>query len=306
MFEKRRDLYKFLVVAKTGAILTAANKLSMTQPALSRTINRLEEQFKGQLFERLPSGVRLTRFGSKVAVLSEHILQEIQLAEDQVNLSLSGRTGYLRITAGPMWMKTVVPAAVARFHGNYPGMEVRLRTTSFMEGVWLLMGGESDLHCGGIDGNEPLPEFLAREHVLDMTWCVAAHSDHPLHGMKASFDDLAGYPWIDFDSVMQNQGDKVRPSPTDIVLAELYKHTDKRVETIIRADSVDLSLMETGAYLSVLSMNLMRKLPGRFLEPLPLQPCRHSYPGSVLSRKTAVSLAPCRQFIDALREVALE
>ena len=57
MFVKRKDLLKFLVVAETGTILTAADKLSMTQPALSRTISKLEEQFQGQLFERVPTGV---------------------------------------------------------------------------------------------------------------------------------------------------------------------------------------------------------------------------------------------------------
>lgn len=75
MFEKRKDLLKFLVVAETGTILTAADKLSMTQPALSRTITRLEEQFKGQLFERIPTGVRLTEFGSQVAEQSRRILR---------------------------------------------------------------------------------------------------------------------------------------------------------------------------------------------------------------------------------------
>ena len=80
MFEKRKDLLKFLVVAETGTILNASDKLSMTQPALSRTIRKLEEQFNGQLFERIPTGVRLTQFGRLVADQSLHILREIELA----------------------------------------------------------------------------------------------------------------------------------------------------------------------------------------------------------------------------------
>ncbi|MCY3596678.1 MAG: LysR family transcriptional regulator, partial [Rhodospirillales bacterium] len=66
MFEKRSDLNKLLVVAETGQILSAADKLAITQPALSRIVSKLEEQFRGRLFERIPTGVRLTELGSIV------------------------------------------------------------------------------------------------------------------------------------------------------------------------------------------------------------------------------------------------
>ncbi len=63
MFEKRNDLIKFLAVAETGAILSAADKLGITQPALSRVVARLERQFGGRLFDRMSTGVRLTPLG---------------------------------------------------------------------------------------------------------------------------------------------------------------------------------------------------------------------------------------------------
>ena len=52
MFDKRHELAKFLAVADTGSILGAAEKIAISQPALSRIICKLEEQFKGKLFER--------------------------------------------------------------------------------------------------------------------------------------------------------------------------------------------------------------------------------------------------------------
>ena len=305
MFEKRKDLQKFLVVVETGTILTAADKLSMTQPALSRTITRLEEQFKGQLFERLPTGVRLTQFGNMVADQSRRILREIDLAEDEINLAVSGRIGSLRVSAGPMWMKTVLPAAIDRFHSAYPGIELRLQTTTYAEGLWLLLNGAGDIHCGGIDTREPLPQFVIREHVLDMTWGIVAHKEHPLHNGSSKCEDLADYPWIDFDTVMQTGAGNLRPSLTDNVLDKLYKETNRRVETIVRASSADLSLMETGAFLSVLSLNFMEKVPGLFLKPLPLQFGRCHYRTGVLSRRAPVSMASSRHFIRIVRDVAL-
>lgn len=306
MFEKRKDLQKFLVVAETGTILAAADKLSMTQPALSRTITRLEEQFKGQLFERLPTGVRLTQLGDMVAQQSRHILHEIKQAEDEINLAVSGRIGTLRVSAGPMWMKAVLPAAIDRFRSIYPGIELRLQTTTYPEGLWLLLNGTGDIHCGGIDTREPLPQFVTREHILDMTWGIVAHKDRPLHTGYSTFEDLADYPWIDFDTVMQARAGNSRPSLTDNILDRLYRQTNKRVETVVRANSADLSLMETGAFLSVLSLNFMEKVPGFSLKPLPLQFGRSHYRTGVLSRRAPVSISPSRHFILIVRDVVLD
>ena len=80
MFDRRADLIKFLTVAETGKILVAADKLAITQPALSRVIARLEEELDGPLFERIPSGVRLTSLGVVAADLARHILREMEAA----------------------------------------------------------------------------------------------------------------------------------------------------------------------------------------------------------------------------------
>ena len=83
-------------------------------------------------------------------------------------------------------MKAVLPIAIIRFHESYPGIELNLRTTTYEEGVWLLMDSESDLHCGGIDSHTSLPQFLVREHILDMTWGIVAHKDHPLQSASST------------------------------------------------------------------------------------------------------------------------
>ena len=202
-------------------------------------------------------------------------------------------------------MKTVLPAAISIFHATYPGIELKLRTTTYQEGVWLLMNGEIDLHCGGVDTYETLPQFVTREHILDMTWGIVAHEDHPLHAQESTYEALADYPWIDYDMVMPDQAGNVRPSLTDNVLDRLYKRTNKRAGTVIRSNSMDLSLIRTGPYLSVLSLNFMERLPGSFLKPLPLQLGRYYYRTGVLSRKASASMSPCKHFIRIVRNVAL-
>ena len=303
MFEKRKDLTKFLAVAETGAILSAADKLGITQPALSRVVARLERQFGGRLFDRMSTGVRLTPLGAVVADLARHILYEIEVAEEKINATLSGRTGSLRVTAGPVWMGAVLPEIIARFHETCPGVEVKLKTTPLSEGIRLLANGDSDLHCGGINSNEPLPQFLRSERFLDMTWGIVADKSHPLHSGIAGEEVLADYPWIDFDAPLRADAANGRPSLT-AVLDQLYDRTGRRVKTVTRAGSGGLSLMRVGPYLSWLSLTFLDRIPGDPLKPLPVAFGSLRYRAGMVSRRSADDLSPFGIFRDIVREVA--
>ena len=114
MFERRSDLVKFLAVVEAERIVTAADRLAMTQPALTRVVARLEKEYEGRLFERIPTGVRLTRLDAVVAERARRILREIEDGEETVVAALAGRTGSFRIAAAPVWMQAVLVPAVAR------------------------------------------------------------------------------------------------------------------------------------------------------------------------------------------------
>ena len=303
MFEKRKDLTKFLAVAETGAILSAADKLGITQPALSRVVARLERQFGGRLFDRMSTGVRLTPLGAVVADLAHHILYEIEVAEEKINATLSGRTGCLRVTAGPMWMGAVLPEVIAGFHETCPGVELKLKTTPLSEGIRLLANGDSDLHCGGINGSEPLPQFLRSERFLDMTWGIVAHRDHPLHSGTAGDEALADYPWIDYDAPLRADAANGRPSLTQ-VLDQLHDRTGKRVKTVTRGGSAGLSLMRAGPYLSWLSLTFLDRIPGHPLKPVPVAFGSFRYRAGMISRRSADDLSPFGIFRDIVRDVA--
>ena len=269
MFERRSDLKKFLAVAETGTVLGAADRIAITQPALSRTIARLEATLGGKLFERLPTGVRLTEFGATVADQARHILREIETAEGRVRSALSGYASGLRVSAGPTWMQAVMPEVAARFHKAFPDIELRLYAKTFLEGIRLLVNGESDLHCGRIDAERHLPAILRRESFLSMTSSIAARSDHPLHAGRVTCDDLVEWPWIDCEAPARTRDDEEQ-SPLVELLDELFARTGKRVRTVVRAGPAGLALMGTGPYLSRLPVDFLDRLPGLRLKPLPI------------------------------------
>ena len=305
MFERRADLIKFLAVVETGKILAAADRLAITQPALSRVIAKLEDQFGGQLFERVPTGMRLTELGAMAARLARHILHEMEIAEAKIGDAVAGRSGRLRITANPVWMETVMPAAIADFRAACPGVELKLRTAHLAEGLRLLEDGNSDLHCGGIDGQEPLPPFLKRETPLEVAWGIVAHRRHPLHGGEVTLADIAGCPWVDFEGAtpVAIANGHFRPSLAR-VLDELYERTGTRVRTVIAAGAVGLFLLATGPYLSWLPLPFLAAGPEAAIRPLPVDLGRHRHRTGLIWRRSAESISSFRIMRRIVRAVS--
>ena len=162
VFETRSDVVRFLAVVRAGSIRRAAELRCVTQPPLTRIIARLEHRFGGRLFDRLPHGVRLTALGVAVADQARRILREFDATKELTDTARSGRTGIFRVTADPVWSEAVLAPTFPRFQIDFPGIELRLETASRAVGLRRLEDGESDLHCGGIDEGERLPDFLRR------------------------------------------------------------------------------------------------------------------------------------------------
>ncbi len=304
MFERRTDLVRLLAVADAERIVTAADRLAMTQPALSRIVARLEREFGARLFERMPAGVRPTRHGDLVVEHARRIVRDIEDGEEAVAAALAGRTGRFRVTAAPLWMQVVVAPAVQAFHAVFPGVELKLRTAAWREGARLLADGRCDLHCGGPDTGEALPSHLRREHFLDVTAGIVAARHHPLQDAGPQPRDLASWPWIDFDGLAAADSGAGRPSLA-AVLDELCELAGRPVRALIRAGSAGLTLLAAGPWLAWLPLDLLDRLPGMPLRPLPLSFGRRRYRTGFVARRSAEDLEPFRALEQAVRDVAI-
>ena len=86
-------LRHFLAVATDGSISAACARLAVTQPALTKSIQRLEAQLGVKLFERLPRGMALTPFGKTLLPHARRIEAECHFAEVEMQAFRGGRTG---------------------------------------------------------------------------------------------------------------------------------------------------------------------------------------------------------------------
>ena len=279
MFDRRDDMVKLIAVAEAGKFVAAAEALNIAPPALTRTISKLEGQFGGRLFERLPTGVRLTPLGA---------------AEEKFQAAVAGRVGNFRVTATPMWMQAVLTPAVAAFRESMPGVALTLRTASFAEGLRLMTNGDSDLHCGGADTGEPLPAFLRREPFLDTTAGIVAHEEHPLLDGRPAVGDLSRYPWIDFDAAPHAALNRGGQTTLDRLLGRLFRQTGKRASTILHAGAASLFLMATGPWLAWLPLEFLERLPEPRLRPVPTRFGHRRTRTGFVARRSAEDLAPFR------------
>ena len=141
--------------------------------------------------------MRLTALGAVAAEQARRLLRAYEEAEDRIGGALAGRCGHIRATADALWMHGVVADAAGVFGEAFPGIELRLRSAGRAEGLRLLEAGENELHCGGLDTGECLPDHLRREELTALTMGVVARRDHPLLSGGATVEALADWAWID-------------------------------------------------------------------------------------------------------------
>lgn len=118
----------FLAVAECNSISKAAAQLYISQPAVSITIRKLEDNLNTTLFLRKSKGVELTENGRKLYENAKRAFQI--LSETEANLRFRQNTGYLRIAASNVLCKHFLMPYLKEFTMRYPNTEVSVTCTS--------------------------------------------------------------------------------------------------------------------------------------------------------------------------------
>src|SRR5438874_4530282 len=120
------ELRSFLTLASELHFRKAAERLFVSQPALSKQIRKLEEKTGGALFERTRRKVVLREAGRVLIPLAERLLRDSQAALDRVRQATEGRAGTLRIGFGIASASDLLPQTILRFRKTYPGVEIQM------------------------------------------------------------------------------------------------------------------------------------------------------------------------------------
>lgn len=121
------ELDAFAVLAGELHFRKASERLFLSQPALSKKIQRLEEKLKGALFVRSRRKVTLTDAGKKFLPKAIKLLQDAEDALREAQAAMEGRAGTLRIGFGIASVSDILPRTILRFRKLYPDVELQMR-----------------------------------------------------------------------------------------------------------------------------------------------------------------------------------
>ncbi len=193
-----RQLRQFLAVVELKSFTAAAEKLHMTQPALTRSVQQIEERFGVKLIERGSKSFELTPFGHMLAERARLIEQEFAHIDSEMAALKSGETGTLRIGTGVSAIG-YLPNALAAFREQRPNVCVRVTVDSMDSNVAALLRGDLDLICTAIEF--PRHPTLKSERLLEVGNVVIASQSHPLVDRGTlTPKDLHAYPWATFSN----------------------------------------------------------------------------------------------------------
>src|SRR5262249_43992607 len=121
-----RHLRAFVTIVDAGGFARAANRLNLSQPALSRQIRTLEGELGVLLFDRIGRRVQLTSEGEDLLRRSRRLLAEADSLGERARLLKAGETGILRVGATPQVIENLLADFLTKYRRRHPGVEVHL------------------------------------------------------------------------------------------------------------------------------------------------------------------------------------
>jgi DNA-binding transcriptional LysR family regulator len=282
-----------LAVAAAGTITDAAESIHVSQSALSRRLQQLEADLGATLIVRGRHGVELTDVGRLTVEQGQTIVDRYdQLRRDIVG-TLGLERGEVRVGGGATVTSFVLPAAIAAFQSEHPGILFHVKEAGSHEIAGDVSAGRLDL--GVVTLPVPVPDLELAELVRDEIVLVA-RSDHPLAGKRASVRDLAGKTLVGFE-----QGTAIRQIIDRHLLA-----AGVRVDVVMELRSIPsiLKMVVTTGSLAFVSRLSLTAESG--IVPVPIRGLSISRMLGLASRQASPLPAAAEGFSTVLRGVCAE
>jgi DNA-binding transcriptional LysR family regulator len=276
----------------------AAEFLSLTQPAVSKSLAEIERLFGLDMFVRSTRGTEPTAYGATVVRFARSVLADYDRTRDEIAAVASGAAG--RVSVGAMVVATpgLLARAVALLKARSAQTTVAVEEGDLTRLLPRLRVGELDLFVGRLEPGYAAPD-LETEPLYAEPMCIVARPDHPLaRAARPAWSALAAEPWvvpppwassrIKLQQLFYQQG--LNP-PVDLVETASYLVT----LTFVR-ERAALAFVARGVARQLAREGLARPL--KVAVPIELPPV-----GLITLRQRRRTPA-CEQMLDCLRKAA--
>lgn len=181
----------FTAVARHGSIRRASEELNIASSALSRQIQKLEEELGIQLFERMPNGLHLTQAGIATLRHAKAVLHDFDLLKSDLGQLKGKRTGVVRIASLDSLLVSFLPEQILTFHEHNPAVNFQVQSGVQSRIPTLVADGTVDI---GITFNLAHPDDTEFVADIPMPLMAMVAADHPLASRTSvSLDECTQY-----------------------------------------------------------------------------------------------------------------
>jgi DNA-binding transcriptional LysR family regulator len=188
-----RDLKYFEVIAEEGTLGRAAERLHRTQPALTKCIDRLEEDLGARLFEKDGRGMRLTPAGEVLVKRTRQMAIMVEETAREMQEYAGGLQGKVRIGCVPTLAEHMMPRVFEQLLLEAPAITVTLTVAMNDNLLASLRDGELDLVVGPMLDTDP---DIVCEQIAEDTMVVMASEHHPVFDGPCTLKGLLDYKWM--------------------------------------------------------------------------------------------------------------
>jgi DNA-binding transcriptional LysR family regulator len=195
-FVDYRQLQLFTAAAERGNLSQAAEAMGITQPGLSKSLQKLQRELGVRLYTRHGRGITLSEAGR---TLMEHArLMDAHLADARAAVAsiARGELGHARIGAGPDWIGRLLPMAIARVLERHPRLRFSVETGFPEKLIGRLRQRDLDAVIGALPEHRQDPD-LRFQRIDSDEIRVVGRPDHPLLSKShRTLADYAAYGWV--------------------------------------------------------------------------------------------------------------
>ncbi|HFT7138845.1 TPA: LysR substrate-binding domain-containing protein [Klebsiella aerogenes] len=227
-----RHLHPFVAVAQQGTLGRAAETLNLSQPALSKTLNELEQLTGTRLFERGRLGAQLTLVGEQFLTHAVKVLDALNTAGQALNRKEGMNSDVVRIGALPTAALGILPTVIGQFHKQQKDITLQVAT---MNNTMLLAGlksGDVDIGIGRMSDPE-LMSGLNYELLFLESLKLVVRPGHPLLQETVTLSRVMEWPVVvspkgtiprqNAETLLQSQGCKIPPGCIETLSASLSR-----------------------------------------------------------------------------------
>ena len=189
-----KDLRAVLALAQEQNFTRAAERCHLSQSAFSALIRNIEDGLGARLFDRSTRNVQLTPDGELFEASARRVLHDLEGMAEDFREHAQRHRGRVSIAALPSLAAGWLPAVLARYHEQAPGIELSLFDALSDACLALVRGGQADL---ALASAVPDDADLATEKLCRDRFHLVCRRDHPLaRKRRIRIEDLAAFPFV--------------------------------------------------------------------------------------------------------------